>query len=231
MGQREATDMLKELMALWSAENPLTAAYGEADKMLDISKVLFDKAVAFTLDGVVPDIDLHATDKQVNKLHQSIRKRLLEHLSVNPKQDMVASLMLLSVVDDLERLGDYCKNIEELPNLADISDLDSCDCGKLMRDAAAKVSAAFDLSRKAFTKADPVLARQVMSGHRLIKELCDKQTTAVFADESLPRNCALISVLYMRYMKRISAHLKNICSGVANPFDKIGYTKTGQEDE
>ncbi len=223
--------MLKALMAMWSAENPLTTAYAEADKMLAISKELFDKAVAFALDGVKPDIDLHATDKKVNKLHQSIRKRLLEHLSVNPKQDMVAALMLLSVVDDLERLGDYCKNIEELPDLADVKDLSPCGCGDRMRETSEKVAAAFDLTRKAFADADPELAQQVMNGHRPIKELCDEQTTTVFANKELPRNCALMSVLYMRYMKRISAHLKNICSGVANPFDKIGYTKTGQEDE
>jgi hypothetical protein len=30
-------------------------------------------------------------------------------------------------------------------------------------------------------------------------------------------------VLLLRYMKRVAAHLKNVCSAEVNPFHRIGY--------
>ena len=36
-------------------------------------------------------------------------------------------------------------------------------------------------------------------------------------------NEAVSTALYVRFLKRISAHLMNIASSVVNPFDRIGF--------
>jgi hypothetical protein len=38
------------------------------------------------------------------------------------------------------------------------------------------------------------------------------------------------TVLYLRYLKRVSAHLKNIASSVVNPFDRIGFRGDHREN-
>jgi len=36
-------------------------------------------------------------------------------------------------------------------------------------------------------------------------------------------NEAVSTALYVRFLKRISAHLMNIASSIVNPFDRIGF--------
>ena len=36
--------------------------------------------------------------------------------------------------------------------------------------------------------------------------------------------------LYVRYLKRITAHLRNILSGIVNPFERIGFRQNGDDD-
>ena len=43
---------------------------------------------------------------------------------------------------------------------------------------------------------------------------------------------AVTAVLYLRYLKRISAHLKNVATSVVNPYYRIGFrekAKSGKE--
>lgn len=220
--------MFREIFKLWQAQSPLKASYDEAAEMLDASQSLFAEATALVLDGKEPSYDLHARDKDLNRLHQDIRKRLLEHLTINPKQDVVSGLVLLSIVNDIERLGDYCKNIEELPELAGLPEAaDRADA--TMRQATDLVSTLFEETHRAFTEADKETARKAVASHREIRKVCDAHIEEMFRDEQIPRRRAMMAVLYVRFLKRISAHLKNVCTSVVNPFDKIGYTKTGLE--
>jgi len=42
-------------------------------------------------------------------------------------------------------------------------------------------------------------------------------------DESMARAQTAAVVLYVRYLKRVGAHLLNILSSVVNPFERTGY--------
>jgi len=220
--------MFREILKLWQAQSPLKVCYDEAAEMLSTSKLLYEQATEFVLSGKAPEFDLHARDKDLNRLHQDICRRLLEHLTINPKQDVVAGLVLLSIVNDIERLGDYCKNIEELPELAGL-DQPADRTSEAMREATDRVGRLFDEAHLAFTEADKETAQRAMASHRDIRKLCDAAIEQMFQDETVGRRRAIFIVLYMRFLKRISAHLKNVCTSVVNPFDKIGYTKTGLE--
>ena len=40
---------------------------------------------------------------------------------------------------------------------------------------------------------------------------------------------SVAAALYIRYLKRISAHLMNIASSVVNPFERIGFKSEGPD--
>jgi phosphate transport system protein len=48
-------------------------------------------------------------------------------------------------------------------------------------------------------------------------------------DEELGRGETAAVALYVRYLKRVGAHLLNILSSVVNPFDRIGYREEADE--
>ena len=57
-------------------------------------------------------------DIQVNELERVIRRALLVHLAIpGNSADVPYSLLLMSLVKDVERLGDYAKNLAEIVDI------------------------------------------------------------------------------------------------------------------
>jgi hypothetical protein len=42
---------------------------------------------------------------------------------------------------------------------------------------------------------------------------------------------AIIRALLLRFIKRVSAHLKNVASSLVNPYPKLGYKPDGTPDD
>ena len=69
------------------------------------------------------------------------------------------------------------------------------------------------------------------------RALGDELLNALIVREDPDLVCreAVSSALYVRFLKRISAHLMNIASSVVNPFDRIGFRdddlENPQDDE
>jgi hypothetical protein len=64
-----------------------------------------------------------------------------------------------------------------------------------------------------------------MSEHWWIARHTEEIIAALIShdDPGLPCNEAVATALYVRFLKRVSAHLMNIASSVVNPFDRIGF--------
>jgi hypothetical protein len=67
-------------------------------------------------DVVAADVndDLRSTDQKVNQLEREIRRELAVHASVFGGIDTPAVLVYMSIVKDIERMGDYAKNLLDL---------------------------------------------------------------------------------------------------------------------
>ena len=65
-------------------------------------------------DPAVVGPDLHRTDLQVNEAQRAIRRELVVHASVHGTSQVPAILTYMSVDKDVERIGDYAKNIYDL---------------------------------------------------------------------------------------------------------------------
>ena len=53
---------------------------------------------------LLQSVDLVEMDDVVDEGEREVRRTVLEHLSMNPRQDLVASLILVSIVNDAERI-------------------------------------------------------------------------------------------------------------------------------
>ena len=131
---------------------------------------------------------------------------------------------------DIERIGDYTKNIYDLsrqhPKRLH---------GGSLEPQLQEVELATRIFRDtihAFKTSDEEMACAIMAGYK--QELaiaCDTITNAVVSGKvtDLGGSDAAALALYARYLKRIAAHSRNIISSVVNPFPRLGYKEKPQE--
>ena len=115
--------MFKELLSVFRSSDPLRAMEKNFSAMLTLSYEMVISAGEMFFRGSASSqerTDLHRSDVRVNQLQRHIRKQVVAHLSVSGNRpDVPYSLLLMSLVKDVERIGDYAKN------LADIHDIRS----------------------------------------------------------------------------------------------------------
>jgi len=216
--------MFREILALWSKADLLQQSFKIAGEMLEITNEMYAEVIQSTIGHEQQRFDVHKRDKELNVMEKEIRRKVLEHLAISPSQDVVASLVLVTVVGDIERIGDYSKNVEELRQLYP-EDFSSLGQIETLKRCSQQVASEFDLIREAFNQADSDKAREAIVLHKQVRNETNAVIEKAFHDPAEEKKEALVSVLFARYLKRISAHLKNIATSVVNPFDEIGYTK------
>lgn len=177
------------------------------------------------------EVDIYTKDQLINAYEREVRRKIYTHLAVSGERDLNAGLVLASVVIDIERIGDYTKNIVELA----LHHPQRLECGTFEEDVQrieATVRTMFELLLEAVPSSDVSKAREVMSEHWWISRRADDIVSNLIEknEPSLPGHHAVATVLYVRYLKRISAHLMNIASSVVNPFDRIGFRGEGPHD-
>jgi len=217
--------MLRELLALWRKTDRLNKALEHFLNMIDRVEEMFTQATE-CLFGNVKWEDaaraIYKTDTKVNKRERKVRKRLVEHLAINPRGDAPACLILMSTSKDAERAGDYCKNLLDVARMAKKSLGQSAYADELheMRDM---VSSTFALTREAFAEDDQTVAHEVIAEQQRINRGSDAMVQKVASDETLDPNEAVCLALAFRFLKRVNAHLGNIASSVVMPLHKIDY--------
>ena len=77
----------------------------------------FDLAMSALVAGASPHsvgAELRATDHRVNEAEREIRRELVVHAGVHGGIDTPAILVYMSIVKDVERIGDYAKNLFDI---------------------------------------------------------------------------------------------------------------------
>ncbi|MCK4578996.1 MAG: hypothetical protein KAU50_09410 [Candidatus Marinimicrobia bacterium] len=215
------------MSSLFSEDNLYVQALKESYKMLALDLTMYEAAVESLRhsDTGEINIDVYKLDKQINEYERDVRKKVMTHLSVTGARDLAPGLILVSVVIDIERIGDYTKNIYDLARkhpLRLVAPLIEDD----LQAAEASVTSIFRNMIKAFKSSDEDQARQIMEEYKeSTSAMCDEITTGIVAGkiDDLSSADAATVALYARYLKRIAAHSRNIITSVVNPFDRIGY--------
>lgn len=219
--------MFREFFQLWKKAGLLNEALKETEKMLLVAKNMFSFSLRVLMDKEKEKEDIYKIDRELNKLQRNVRRKILEHLSINPRQDVTSCLVLITIVIDIERIGDYSKNLIELSHK-----YPQRLKGKYIeriREIEKDIEELFDGTINAFKNADIDLARKIMERHARIAVHCEKVVEDLVEDTEVSSRMGIICALLARYLKRVSAHLKNIASGVSNPFHRLGYKPKNME--
>ena len=219
--------MLRDIFELFRKENLLKQAYARSLEMLEADREMFLAATQSLRehDDAKIDIDIYAKDQLINAYEREVRRKVLTHLSVSPGgRNIHPGLVLVSIVIDIERIGDLTKNIVDLA----LNHPGRLTCGSLeedIRKIETTVKTMFTLLIEAFPDGDQDKAKEVMSEHWWIARRSDEILNILIkrSEADLVCNEAVSTALYVRFLKRISAHLMNIASSIVNPFDRIGF--------
>jgi len=169
------------------------------------------------------ELDIRKADVTINKYERETRRQVLTHLAVSSSADFAPALVLTSIVIDVERLGDYAKNIVELAQ-AHPSALKAEAYEKGVQDLEERVTQGFNRVGEVFKESDVAQANAMMATHKEFTRLADGILDGLIkGEDTLNKGDAVTLSLYVRYLKRIESHLNNIVSSVVNPFPRIGF--------
>jgi len=211
--------MFRDADQMDTAEEQLIAMLASCQDTFDLGA----GAVLGEVDVSEAGDQLGRIDRDLNKTERAVRREMLVHGTVRGTEvDHGLMLTYMAVAKDIERIGDYCKNIWNLAqmgvNLSDGDDRDE------ILSHRKRVASLLKDSLTAFQNQDTEKV------HRLIKEIEDDTShydnhIVEFVLADLPGRVAAPRALWYRYLKRISAHLSNVLTSVVMPVDRIDFYK------
>ena len=217
--------MLRQLLSIFRSSDPLTAMGENFAHMLKITYDTTMKAgTVFSGVGLKPDERtwIYEQDVQVNKLERKIRKQVIAHLSIHASApNLPYCLLLMSLVKDVERLGDYAKNLSEIADLQ-VGCLPEDELCAELQEIRSGVEAAFAATSDVFERSDTERAMELTRQGQDLARRSDMLIERIaHSDHDAKTVTALI--LGTRYYKRIGGHVLNILSGVTMPLHKLDY--------
>jgi phosphate transport system protein len=221
--------LFSDFVHIWKKTTLLSEATDTCTEMLRTGLRMFQYSMRVLLDNEKEVEDIYAIDREMNRHEISVRRKVAEHLAVNPEQDYVAALFLSTIVGDIERIGDYCKNLIELahhyPEKLEGPYIDR------IREIEQEVTRLHTMTIEAFEQGDSEQGRKAMELQAELSRQCDALTDKLLAETEMPGRDAVIRALLLRFLKRVSAHLKNVASSLVNPYHKLGYKPDGSPDD
>jgi len=218
----------REILKLLGKDNLQTQALRECHDMLEICNEMVVASVDSLRrhDDASVNIDIYAMDKKLNAFERDVRRKVMTHLSLGNKADISSGLVLVSVVIDIERIGDYSKNIYDLARRHP-SKLHGGPVEEQLAAVEAEVLKNFPQTVRTFKSGEVEDARRLMHSYKkdVSREVSEIERRIVSGEVELVSHDAAALVLYARFLKRISAHSRNLISSLVNPFDRIGYSE------
>ena len=199
----------------------------EFGQMLDAGRHVFDVAANALLGGTDVEVirqDIFETDERINQSERKIRRSLVVHATVHGSSSFPSCLVLMSVVKDAERVGDYAKNIFDLAELRS-SELE----GGLQADLVKlkdRISQLMANCRMAFDMESADEARVLITEAEQLEDHCDDRITEIIRSGKQMDSNAVYALSY-RYFKRTASHVRNVLTSVVQPIDLLDYTDGG----
>ena len=219
--------MFKQIFEIFKSDSLYEQALSECHEMLAIDKTMLEASVQSLRksDSADIDVDIYAMDKKINEFERDVRRKVMTHLAIGGKEDIGSGLVLVSVVIDIERIGDYTKNIYDLA-VNHPQKLHGGSVEPQLSKIEGHTLQLFEDAIYAFINQDIEKASKLMGAYKEnISSQCDIITNDMIAGKisDLDIGSASATGLYARYLKRIAAHSRNLISSIVNPFERIGY--------
>jgi phosphate transport system protein len=161
------------------------------------------------------------TDHEVNLLVQEVRRQIVVHASVQERvADLPILLTYMSIVKDIERVGDYAKNILDIararrrwPSDDELDDL---------RPHAEAVAGLLAVAIEVFEAQDADRAHELLrAAEAQLADYDDLVDALIVTDR--PGREAVPRALYHRYLKRITAHVYNVLTALVAPLHQLDF--------
>lgn len=202
----------------------LEKIHSEFNEMLFAGRHMFDVSSNAFLGGTELNVirgDLFSTDKKINQCEKEIRRAIVVHATLHGAHCFPACLILMSLVKDAERIGDYCKNIFDLAEYSSSPpEGEHLNQLVILKD---RISTLMERTIEVFSEENHEKSKEAITEAINIEDICDKKIIAIIKNVNSD-TMAPTYVLAYRYFKRISSHLRNICSSVIMPLDEIDFT-------
>lgn len=219
--------MLRELLTVFKGDqgHPLHQASASFARMLELTEGMTLQAgqvMYHEETSPAARSKLYELDIEVNRLERRIRKQLVTHLVISRTgADVPYALLLMSLVKDVERLGDYAKNLAEISDIRS-TPLPEDDLGGELRQIRGDVEALFTAALQVFQRSDRERAIELVRQGKGLMQRCDRLITSI-SRSSYDANTATAMVLGARYYKRIGGHILNVLSSVIMPLHKVDF--------
>jgi phosphate transport system protein len=217
--------MLRELLQIFRSDNPLVELAENFAEMLKRTRELTTRSGIALFDKPATPEErtwIYKHDVKVNKLERAIRKRVISHLSITGNAaDVPYCLMLMSLVKDAERIGDYAKNLSEIRELHP-DPLPEDEIVAELRELRLGVEGVFEETSEVFATSDRDAANELIRQGRELSHRADALFTQIARSDYNAATTTAV-VLGTRYYKRIGGHLLNVLSSVVMPLHKLDY--------
>ena len=205
-----------------SDEGGISQIESQVQRMIADARHTFDLAMNAVTGGAVETVadEVRRTDRQINVTEIEIRRELLVHISVHGTADAGEMLVFMNMIKDLERIGDYNKNILDVA-LEGVSFSGAEDLERILgfRD---ELSSRIALMGEILDTRDEDRARAYIErGDQLRREFDGLVNELVHA--TAPALVAVPRALLYRFLKRVAAHCANVVTAVVMPVDRLDY--------
>lgn len=225
--------IFNELFKIWNRSDLLTQSTSDSREMLEVAYKMFDIVTNMVMSGNNKNEleEVHRMDYLLNHFERSIRKKVFEHLTVNDKEEqhLYSAVLLVIIVSNIERLGDYCKNIAEIAELRENMVIE--DLNLTVKSYIKTVRKMFKQTISSYKGSDVQTAGRVNLAYDDFKKEADSLITDLATRERKNNENYVVYVLFARYMKRIGSHLMHLTSSITNPLDRIGYRPESKLEE
>lgn len=199
-------------------------------EMMRNARYVYDEAMGAVFGGgksKETKRDLRKTDQEINAAQQQVRRALVMHASVSPTVDIGDTLAYMSVVKDVERVGDYSKNLYDLAKFG--ADFSTAPDREYLADYRDRVGQLIDDATVVFQHRDSEGAQRLIDKADVFLDEYDANVKTAFKSEG-PAADAVARTLYFRFLKRITAHVMNLMTALVVPLHRLDYYDEAKED-
>lgn len=210
-------------------EHPLQDAAEEFSRMLTLASSMVRRASQVYWGAYLSPQEedfFHRSDADVDRLQREVRKRLMQHFSTasrsGGRDDSSRGLALMSLVKDVERLGDYSKNLLEVHATSGrgAGDIPEDGVGIRLRRVAEFAASLFSEIGSVFSEQRREQALHLLLQGAEQKRACDEIVFDVARSVS-DVGIAVDLTLAARHYKRIVGHGCNLLSSLLVPVHRL----------
>lgn len=193
--------------------------------MLDVDRQTLRLAIGGLL-GTTDRAPLHdrvrRSDDRVDHLARQVRREVVAHAAVRGAHtDLPATITAMSVVKDIERIGDCAAQLVRLARIHGPFTPDQPQHAQLAA-YRNRLDAYLDATRDALRTHDATVARYLIAQTVALIDELDLAIDLLLITGHADRDATATALIY-QHLSRIAAHLTNVLTSVALPVDKLDH--------